>query len=42
MQGRLLPGPRAHYVTGEEPDVWFSAEEVWEMRGAELTIRQAL
>ena len=40
-QARQLPGPRAHYLTGEAPDVWFAAEEVWEMRGAELTIRPA-
>lgn len=33
-----LPGPKPYYVTGESPDFWFEPGEVWEIRGADLTI----
>jgi DNA ligase-1 len=35
---RLLDGPKSYFVTGEQPDVWFDPCEVWEIRGADLTI----
>ncbi|KAJ7530648.1 hypothetical protein O6H91_14G012600 [Diphasiastrum complanatum] len=35
---RLLPQKLPYYRTCEEPDVWFSAEVVWEIRGADFTI----
>lgn len=38
MRGRQLPGPKPYYVTHEQPDMWFDAAEVWEIRGADLTI----
>lgn len=31
---RQLPRKPVYYQTGEECDVWFSAEVVWEIRGA--------
>jgi ATP dependent DNA ligase C terminal region len=34
----LLPKAPPYYNTGERPDVWFEAAEVWEIRGADLTI----
>lgn len=33
-----LPGPKPYYVTGESPQVWFEPREVWEIRGADLTL----
>lgn len=33
-----LPGPKPYYVTGESPQLWFEPSEVWEIRGAELTL----
>lgn len=38
MRARQLPGPKPYYVTAEQPDMWFDAGEVWEIRGADLTI----
>ncbi|MCO5599554.1 hypothetical protein L7F22_053660 [Adiantum nelumboides] len=35
---RLLQRKPAYYQTLEEPDVWFSPELVWEIRGADLTV----
>ena len=35
---RQLPGPKPYYSTGERPDLWFEPGEVWEIRGADLTI----
>ncbi|PSC70071.1 DNA ligase [Micractinium conductrix] len=34
----VIEGPRQYYRTGEQPSVWFDAQEVWEIRGADLTI----
>lgn len=34
----LLPGPKPYYNTGESPNVWFDAVEVWEIRGADITL----
>ena len=33
-----LPGKKAYYRTDESPDVWFEPTEVWEIRGADLTV----
>jgi DNA ligase 1 len=38
MRARQLPAPKPYYVTAEQPDMWFDAAEVWEIRGADLTI----
>jgi len=38
FKAQLLDGPRPYYNTGERCDVWFDATEVWEVRGADLTI----
>lgn len=38
LRAQQLPGPKAYYVTSEQPDFWFEASEVWEIRGADLTI----
>jgi DNA ligase 1 len=35
---RIIPGPKPYYVTGESCSVWFEPAEVWELRGADLTI----
>ena len=29
---------RAHIITNEQPSVWFETDEVWEVKGADLTI----
>ncbi|KAI8817228.1 uncharacterized protein EV422DRAFT_622711 [Fimicolochytrium jonesii] len=36
----LLPAPKPYYVVHESmrPDVWFEPLEVWELRGADLTV----
>ncbi|KAL4435464.1 hypothetical protein ABPG77_006226 [Micractinium sp. CCAP 211/92] len=34
----VIPGPKPYYRTDERPSVWFEAREVWEIRGADLTI----
>ena len=31
-------GPKPYYNTGESPSVWFEPTEVWELRGADLTL----
>eukprot|EP00191_Tetraselmis_sp_GSL018_P013531 CAMPEP_0177586320 /NCGR_PEP_ID=MMETSP0419_2-20121207/5006_1 /TAXON_ID=582737 /ORGANISM="Tetraselmis sp., Strain GSL018" /LENGTH=1454 /DNA_ID=CAMNT_0019076197 /DNA_START=342 /DNA_END=4706 /DNA_ORIENTATION=+ len=33
-----IDGPKPYYVTGECCSVWFEPAEVWEIRGADLTI----
>jgi ATP-dependent DNA ligase len=33
-----IPGPRLDYRTGERPDVWLDAREVWEIRGADVSV----
>jgi DNA ligase-1 len=33
-----IPGPKPYYATGERPSVWFEPTEVWEVRGADLSI----
>ena len=38
LGARVVGAPPSYYVTGERPSVWFVAEEVWEIRGAELPI----
>ncbi|KAK9829240.1 hypothetical protein WJX72_004715 [[Myrmecia] bisecta] len=38
MKARQLAGPKPYYRTDECPDVWFEAAEVWEIRGADLTL----
>ncbi|XP_020591527.1 DNA ligase 6 [Phalaenopsis equestris] len=35
---RLLSKKPSYYQTDESPDLWFSPELVWEIRGADLTI----
>lgn len=35
---RILNRKPTYYHTLEEPDIWFSAELVWEIRGADLTV----
>ncbi|KAL6845272.1 hypothetical protein ACP4OV_024767 [Aristida adscensionis] len=35
---RILPKKPVYYKTDEEPEVWFTAEQVWEIRGADLTL----
>ncbi|KAL4419767.1 hypothetical protein ABPG75_006865 [Micractinium tetrahymenae] len=38
LQKTAIPGPKPYYRTDERPSVWFDAREVWEIRGADLTI----
>lgn len=38
LSQHLLPSPKPYYRTAECPDVWFEAREVWEIRGADLSI----
>lgn len=35
---KRIPTRKPYYVTGENPDVWFEPLEVWELRGADLTV----
>ncbi|XP_071684444.1 DNA ligase 6 isoform X6 [Lolium perenne] len=35
---RILPKKPVYYKTDEQPDLWFTAEQVWEIRGADLTL----
>ncbi|CAN1351544.1 DNA ligase 6 [Linum perenne] len=35
---RILSKKPPYYRTGEAPDMWFSAEIVWEIRGADFTV----
>ncbi|KAG2439579.1 hypothetical protein HXX76_004931 [Chlamydomonas incerta] len=34
----IIPGPKPYYNTGERCSVWFEPTEVWELRGADLTL----
>lgn len=38
LQRTVIPGPKPYYRTDERPSVWFDAREVWEIRGADLTL----
>ncbi len=38
FQQHRIPGPKPYYSTNERPDVWFAPTEVWELRGADLTL----
>lgn len=35
---RILPKKPVYYKTDELPELWFAAEQVWEIRGADLTL----
>ncbi|WVZ69258.1 hypothetical protein U9M48_018071 [Paspalum notatum var. saurae] len=35
---RILPKKPVYYKTDEQPELWFTAEQVWEIRGADLTL----
>ncbi|GKU97648.1 hypothetical protein SLEP1_g10767 [Rubroshorea leprosula] len=35
---RILSKKPAYYSTAEVPDMWFSPELVWEIRGADFTV----
>ena len=35
---RIVPGKLPCVNTSEAPDVWFAPTEVWEIRGADLTL----
>ncbi|CAN6933722.1 unnamed protein product, partial [Brassica oleracea] len=37
-EDKILAKKPSHYRTGETPDMWFPAEVVWEIRGADLTV----
>lgn len=34
----IIPKKPLHYKTNENPSIWFDAKEVWEIRGAEISI----
>ncbi|KAK9865080.1 hypothetical protein WJX84_011403 [Apatococcus fuscideae] len=38
FKAQQLPERKPYYVTAESPSVWFEPTEVWEIRGADLTI----
>lgn len=38
LSATIIPGPKPYYNTGESPSVWFEPTEVWEVRGADLSI----
>lgn len=38
LKQTIIPGPKPYYNTPEQPDVWFEPKEVWEIRGADLTL----
>ena len=38
LKARTLPGRPPYYSTGEHCSLWFEPGEVWEIRGADLTI----
>lgn len=40
LRSKVIPKPKAYYRYGEtiNPDVWFEANEVWEVKAADLTI----
>jgi DNA ligase 1 len=31
---RILPKKPVYYKTDEQPELWFTAEQIWEIRGA--------
>ncbi|VAH78953.1 unnamed protein product [Triticum turgidum subsp. durum] len=35
---KILPKKPVYYKTDEQPELWFTAEQVWEIRGADLTL----
>ncbi|KAL6614720.1 hypothetical protein ACP70R_036990 [Stipagrostis hirtigluma subsp. patula] len=35
---RILPKKPVYYKTDEQPELWFTAEQVWEIRSADLTL----
>ncbi|KAE8802850.1 hypothetical protein D1007_21387 [Hordeum vulgare] len=35
---RILPKKPVYYKTDEQPELWFTAEHVWEIRGADLSL----
>lgn len=37
-EDRVLSKKPPYYKTAEVPDMWFSAEVVWEIRGADFTV----
>ncbi|MCH94660.1 DNA ligase 1-like, partial [Trifolium medium] len=40
LRSKVIPKPKSYYQYGEStnPDVWFEASEVWEVKAADLTI----
>ncbi len=38
FKATAIPAKKSYYRTDESPDVWFEPTEVWEIRGADLTI----
>ncbi|KAI8474532.1 MAG: hypothetical protein J3K34DRAFT_124375 [Monoraphidium minutum] len=38
LMATAIPGPKPYYNTGETCGVWFEPTEVWEVRGADLSI----
>jgi DNA ligase-1 len=38
LSAHIIQGPKPYYDTGEAPSVWFEPVEVWEVRGADLSI----
>ncbi|WJX44098.1 tRNA ligase [Trifolium repens] len=40
LRSKVIPQPKSYYQYGEStnPDVWFEASEVWEVKAADLTI----
>ncbi|EMS67720.1 DNA ligase 1 [Triticum urartu] len=35
---KILPKKPVYYKTDEQPELWFTAEQVWEIQGADLTL----
>ena len=38
FKATAIPAKKSYYRTDESPDVWFEPTEVWEIRGADLTV----
>jgi ATP-dependent DNA ligase len=38
FKAQRIPGPKPYYSTNERCTVWFEPTEVWELRGADLTL----
>lgn len=38
LSATIIPGPKPYFSTGESPSVWFEPTEVWEVRGADLSV----